>query len=114
MDAKVGPKVPLLGRLVPVQKLTATMAVFNAHKTTLAAALNQAAQHDLKARRLAARLSEGDVGWQLTCMFMVAPFVATVRAVWQGDEALKERGPPERAELGKRKNEAREDRLARS
>ena len=113
MIAKIGPKVPLFGRLVPGQKLSATMAVFNAHKPTLAAALNQAAQHDLRARKLAARLSEGEVGWQLTCMFMVAPFAATVGAVWQGDEALAERELPELAELVKRNEAAMDEMLVK-
>ena len=113
MIAKVGPKVPLLGRLVPGQKLTATMAVFNAHKPTLAAALNEAAQHDLRARKLAVRLSEGEVGWQLTCMFMVAPFVATVGAVWQGDDALAERELPLLGELVSRNEKAMDEMVAK-
>jgi hypothetical protein len=113
MIAKVGPKVPLLGRLVPGQKLSATMAVFGAHKPTLAAALNEAAQHDLKARKLAVKLSEGEVGWQLTCMFMVAPFVATIGAVWQGDEALAERELPLLAELVSKNEKAMDEMMTK-
>ena len=92
--AKVGPRLPLLGRFVPGQKLAATMAVFDSQRPALAMALNLAAQHDMRARRLAAKLAEGEASWALTCMFMVAPFTSAVAAVWQGDTALAEREMP--------------------
>lgn len=106
--ATVGPKIPLLGRFVPGQKLSATMAIFDTERPRLAAALNQAAQHDARARRLAEKLAAGDVGWALTCMFMVAPFTGAVAAIWQGDKALAERELPPLAELAKH-NEAAVD-----
>jgi hypothetical protein len=104
--AKVGPQVPVLGRFIPGAKLAATMAVFDAERPRLAAALNLAAQHDARARKLAAKLADGEVQWALTCMFMVAPFTGALAAVWQGDKALAERELPSLAELGKRNEDA--------
>jgi hypothetical protein len=97
--AKVGPRLPIVGRLVPGQKLAATMAVFDTQRPALAMALNLAAQHDARARRLAVKLAEGEASWALTCMFMVAPFTSAVAAVWQGDKALAEREMPALAVL---------------
>lgn len=113
MIAQVGPKVPLVGKFIPGQKLGATMAVFSAHRPTLMAALNEAAQHDAKARRLAAKLSAGEVGWQMTCLFLVAPFASMVGAVWQGDAALAERGLPGLADLAKQNEKAMDEMLAK-
>jgi hypothetical protein len=104
--AKLGPQVPLVGRLIPGRKLAATMAVFDDQRPALCAALNLAAQHDLKARRLAARLAEGEASWALTCMFMVAPFTAATAAVWQGDNALAEQELPGLDELARRNEDA--------
>lgn len=111
--ARVGPQVPLVGRFVPGKKLAATMAVFDSERPRLAAALNEAAQHDKRARRLAEKLATGDVGWALTCMFMVAPFTGAVAAIWQGDDALKERELPTLAELATTNEKAMDAMLAR-
>lgn len=92
--AKVGPQIPVLGRFIPGRKLAATMAVFDDQRPALAAALNLAAQHDARARALAARLADGDAGWALSVMFMVAPFAGAVAAIWQGDKALAARELP--------------------
>jgi hypothetical protein len=108
--AKVGPKLPVVGRLIPGQKLAATMAVFDSERPRLAAALNLAAQHDAKARRLAERLSSSDATWSLTCMFMVAPFAITTAAVWQGEQALADRELPA-LEVMVKANEAAMDRM---
>lgn len=108
--AKVGPQIPILGRFIPGRKLAATAAVFDAERPRLAAALNLAAQHDARARKLASKLADGDAGWALSVMFMVAPFTGAVAAIWQGDKALAERELPSLAELAKR-NEAAMDRM---
>ena len=108
--ATVGPKIPLVGRFIPGQKLSATMAVFDSERPRLAAALNEAAQHDARARKLAEKLASGDVGWALTCMFMVAPFTGAVAAIWQGEDALKQRELPPLAELAKH-NETKMDEM---
>ena len=113
MVAKVGPQVPVLGRFVPGRKLAATMAVFDAERPRLAAALNLAAQHDARARKLAVKLADGDAGWALSVMFMVAPFAGAVAAVWQTtdkNDALGDRGLPGLDELAKA-NEAAMDRM---
>lgn len=108
--ASVGPKIPLVGRFIPGQKLSATMAVFDSERPRLAAALNEAAQHDARARKLAEKLASGDVGWALTCMFMVAPFTGAVAAIWQGDDALAQRELPPLATLAKH-NETKMDEM---
>jgi hypothetical protein len=111
--AKLGPQIPVVGRLLPGRKLAATMAVFDAERPRLAAALNLAAQHDTRARRLAERLATGDAGWALTCMFMVAPFTGTVAAIWQTTDqhdVLAERDLPGLDDLAKA-NEAALDRM---
>lgn len=111
--AKVGPRIPVVGRLVPARKLAATMAVFDGERPRLAAALNLAAQHDARARRLAERLAAGDVNWAMTCMFMVAPFATTVAAVWQTtdkNDVLTERQLPSLDDLAAT-NDAALDRM---
>lgn len=108
--AKIGPQVPVLGRFVPGRKLAATMAVFDSERPRLAAALNLAAQHDARARKLASKLADGDAGWALTCMFMAAPFAGAVAAVWMGDTALRERNLPGLDDLVSA-NEAAMDRM---
>jgi hypothetical protein len=111
--AKLGPQIPVVGKFVPGRKLAATMAVFDGERPRLAAALNLAAQHDARARRLAERLATGDAGWALTCMFMVAPFTGAVAAIWQTTDkhdVLKERELPSLDELAKA-NEAALDRM---
>ena len=110
MAAKVGPQIPILGRFIPGRKLAATMAVFDVERPRLAAALNLAAQHDARARKLAARLADGDAQWALTVMFMTAPFAGAAAAIWQGDKALAQRELPSLDELAKR-NEAAMDRM---
>ena len=92
--AKIGPQLPFVGRLVPGRKLAATMAVLDAERPRLAAALNEAAQHDQRARKLAAKLASGELAWQMTVIFMVAPAITATAAVWQGDAALAERELP--------------------
>src|SRR5258708_24779622 len=72
--AKLGPQIPVVGKFVPGRKLAATMAVFDAERPRLAAALNLAAQHDARARRLAERLATGDARSGRTVMFIGAPF----------------------------------------
>jgi hypothetical protein len=111
--ARVGPQIPLVGKFIPGRKLSATMAVFDSERPRLAAALNEAAQHDARARKLAEKLASGDAGWALTCMFMVAPFTGAVAAIWQGDEALKERELPSLSEMATQNEAAMDQMLAR-
>jgi hypothetical protein len=104
--ARLGPQIPLVGKFIPGRKIAATAAVFDAERPRLAAALNLAAQHDARARKVAARLADGEGSWALSVMFMVAPFTAAAAAVWQGDKALAERELPPLAELATRNEEA--------
>jgi hypothetical protein len=116
MVAKIGPQIPLLGRFVPGRKLGATCAVFDAERPRLCAALNLAAQHDAKARKLAEKLAGGEVSWALTCMFMVAPFTGAVAAVWQTTDehdVLAERDLPGMDVLVKTNEDALDAMLAK-
>jgi hypothetical protein len=116
MVAKVGPQVPVLGKLLPGRKLAATMAVFDSERPRLVMALNLAAQHDQRARNLAVKLAAGEVGWALTCMFMVAPFTGAVAAVWQTTDehdVLAERELPGLDELAGKNEAALDAMLAR-
>jgi hypothetical protein len=99
--ARIGPKFPVIGKLLPARKLAATMAVFDLERPRLVSALNLAAQHDARARRFAEKFTT-DAGWALTCMFLSAPFISTVAAVWQTTgqhDALAERDLPGLDEL---------------
>ena len=111
--AKVGPRLPLVGRLVPAQKLAATMTIFDSQRGALAAALNLAAQHDVRARKFAAKLAGSDASWVLTAALMLSPGLAAVAAVWQGDTALAEQQLPGISELAARNNEGLERWFAR-
>lgn len=116
MVARVGPQVPVIGKLLPAWKLSATMAVFDSERPRLCAALNLAAQHDQRARKLAVKLSEGEVSWALTVMFMVAPFTGAVAAVWQTTDkrnVLAERELPSLNEMAESNNQALDAMLAK-
>lgn len=112
--ADVGPRLPLIGKLlfsekmISGRKLSATMAAFDQQRPALASALNEAAQHDARARRLALRLAAGDVSWVLTVMTLTLPFASAVGAIWQGDKALAEQGLPGLDELARRNEQAME------
>lgn len=112
--ADVGPRLPLIGKLlfseklISGRKLSATMAAFDQQRPALASALNEAAQHDARARRLALRLAAGDVSWILTVMTLTLPFASAVGAIWQGDKALAEQGLPGLDELAARNEQAME------
>ncbi len=97
MLAKIGPQIPVLGKFIPGRKLAATCAVFDSERPRLCAALDLAAQHDQRARKLAEKMTAGEAGWALMCMFMVAPFTGAVAAVWQTtdkNDVLAERELP--------------------
>lgn len=88
-------KLPL-GRLrigrygLPVDaqdKIAAQAYVFHAHEHRLAAALNEAAQHSARARRLAEALETGDISWVLTVGALTMPFATHTIALWRNDAA---------------------------
>lgn len=110
--ADIGPRLPLIGKLVfsekllSPRKLSATMAAFDSQRPALAAALNEAAEHDARARRLAVKLASGDVSWVVTVMSLTMPFASALGAIWQGDKALAEQHLPSLDELAKRNESA--------
>lgn len=79
-----GPQLPLIGRMIPGDKLGAQAAVFHVHSPRLVAALTLAAEHSDQARRLARRLASGDATWAILAGMMVLPFVSQSAAVWRG------------------------------
>lgn len=88
-------------------RLAAQAFVFSQHKYRLAAALNEAAQHNARARRLADKLAGGDVSWVLTVGALAMPFAMHSLALWKGeaDKQLAEMELPGLGELARR-NEA--------
>lgn len=85
--------------------LSAQAYILHQHKFRLAAALNEAAHHNGRAKHMAEKLAGGDLTWVLTVGALAAPFIAHSAAVWKGEEALAEMEMPTLAELAKR-NEA--------
>ncbi len=86
-------------------RVSAQAFVFSQHKYRLAAALNEAAKHNSRARRLAEKMAGGDLSWVLTVGALGLPFVFHSAAVWKGDASLSELEMPPVAELARR-NEA--------
>lgn len=86
-------------------RLAAQAYIVNQHKFRLAAAVNLAAHHNVRAKRLAEQLAGGDLTWVLSFGALAAPFIAHSAAVWKGPDALAEMEMPPVAELAKR-NEA--------
>lgn len=66
-------------------RMAAQAFVFSQHKYRLAAALNEAAQHNARARRLADKLAGGDMSWVLTVGALGMPFVMHSLALWRSD-----------------------------
>ena len=107
--AAVAPKIPLVGKRIPAEKISAEAFILGETKPRLVAAVNLAAQHNARAARFCAGLEGGDGLWALTCMFMVIPVISVGITVWQGDAAeLKEAELPTLAEMAA-KNKANMD-----
>lgn len=95
----IGSQIPLVGRLVPEDKLSAEAAIFRAHQAALCGAVSLAAKHNATAARLCAKLSGGGPTWVAMCGFMVMPFFVHTAAVLKGDAALESTGLPSVADL---------------
>lgn len=107
VTGKYGPEMPLIGKLIPAQRLGAQAALFKAHSDGLIGAVQYAAQHNDAAARWAARLEKGEVSWALMFGFMVMPFVVQSAALWKmadGDKLGGAEGPT-LAELADRNGE---------
>lgn len=66
-------------------RLGAQAAIFDQNRASLVAALNTAAAHNARARRLAERLETGDATWALVAGSMVLPFLHQSAALWGGE-----------------------------
>lgn len=97
--ATVGPKLPLVGKYVPAQRVGAASHVFKRHKPRLVAAMCVAADHSQRARRLAERIDTGDATWAVIVGMLVLPCVQELALVMRGDNALAEANYPALAEL---------------
>lgn len=84
--SKIAPHIPVIGKLVPEEKLASQAFILAETKPRLVAAVNLAAQHNAKAAAFCKKLEGGDGLWALTCMFMVMPVVSISMTVWKGDE----------------------------
>lgn len=112
--SKVAPSVPILGKLIPEEKLAAQAFVLSETKPRLVAAVNLAAQHNAKAAGFCKKLEGGDGLWALTAMFMVMPVLSLSVTIWKGDETeLKEAELPTLAEMAKRNEDKMDEMLAR-
>jgi hypothetical protein len=89
-------KLPILpGRITDA--VGAEAAIFHSNQAQLAGALNTAAQHNPRARKLAEKLSQGDVSWVLTCFSMTAPFLVQTALLFK--PGAKPEGFPAMSEL---------------
>ena len=112
--SKVAPKVPLVGKILPSEKLAAQAFVLSETKPRLVAAVNLAAQHNARAEKFCRRLEGGDGLWALTAMFMVMPVVSLSMTVWTGKDAeFIEAELPSRAEMAKMNEGKMDEAIAR-
>jgi hypothetical protein len=101
--SKVAPNIPVLGKMVPGEKIAAQAFILSETKPRLVAAVNLAAQHNAKAAGFCKKLEGGDGLWALTCMFMVMPVVSISATIWKGDDAeLKEAELPSLKDMAER------------
>lgn len=91
-------RIPLVGRIktkggIPLGerlkgaevRFHAQAHIFNANRAELVTALNIAADHNARARRLAEKLStDGDITWVITVIALVSPFAHQVGTLWSG------------------------------
>jgi hypothetical protein len=108
VTGRYGPELPLVGRLIPAQRLGAQAALFKAHADGLVGAVNYAAQHSDAAARWAAKLEKGEVSWALMFGFMVMPFFVQSMALWKlgdGERLGAEADAPTLADLAARNGE---------
>jgi hypothetical protein len=107
--SQVAPKIPIVSKLIPGEKLAAQACVLSEMKPRMVAAVNLAAQHNAKAEKFCKSLEGGDGLWALTAMSMVLPVVSLSMTVWTGKDAeFIEQELPSRAEMAKH-NEAKWD-----
>jgi hypothetical protein len=111
---KVTPKIPVVGKILPGEKLAAEAFILAETKPRLIAAVNLAAQHNARAAAFCGKLQGGDGLWALTCMFMIVPVINIGLTVWKGDEAdLKEAELPTLAEMSRRNDDKMGEMVAR-
>lgn len=112
--AAVAPHVPLIGKKLPAEKVSAQAYILQETKPRLVAAVNLAAQHSAAAAKFCKGLEGGDGMWALTCMFMVMPVLSVSMTIWKGDAAeLKEAELPTLAEMAEKNSAKMDDMLAR-
>lgn len=114
MASKIAPKIPVISKLVPEDKLASQAFILAETRPRLVAAANLAAQHSSRAAKFCKSLEGGDGLWALTCMFMVMPVISISMTVWTGDEAeLKEAELPTLKEMAAKNAAKMDDMLAK-
>jgi hypothetical protein len=97
--SKFGPRLPVVGRKVPGDKLGAVALIWHQNQAQLCGAVALAAKHNDAAARLAARFASDDVTWPIVCLGMVMPVAAAIGTVIAGDKQLAAADLPSTAEL---------------
>ena len=108
VTGKIGPELPLVGRMVPGRKIAAQAAVFRQHAGGLVGALQYASQHNATAAKWAERLTRGEVTWTLMFGLMVMPFAVQSAALWKlkdGQALGGDAGGPTLADLEQRNSD---------
>ncbi|HEV2244929.1 MAG TPA: hypothetical protein VGR98_28095 [Streptosporangiaceae bacterium] len=108
VTAKVGPELPLVGRLIPGRKIAAQATVFRQNAPSLVGALQYASQHNAAAARWAERLTRAEVTWTLMFGLMVMPFAIQSAALWKlkdGEALGGDAGGPTLADLEQRNSD---------
>lgn len=112
---KAGPDIPLIGKLIPAQRIQAQAAVWFATKDRAVAAISLAAEHNAAAARFARKLEGGDITWVITCMSLVMPVLSASELIWSkdADKKLAELEQPSLAELAARNEKELEAAIAK-
>lgn len=101
----VGPQIPVVGKFLPGDKISAEAAIFKSNKDQLCAAVQLASEHSPSAARFCQKIAGGGPTWAAMCGFMVLPFLVTTSAVLRGDDALASMGLPDLEKLAAKNRE---------
>lgn len=98
----VGPQIPVVGKFLPADKITAEAAIFRFQKDALCGAVQVASEHNASAARFCQKIAGGGPTWIAMVGFAVMPFFAQTAAVLRGDDALVNLGMPKLDELAEK------------
>lgn len=110
--SKLGPRIPVIGKKLPEDKLAAEAYVWHHHKSRVCGAVALAAKHNAGAARFCQKIGTGEGTWVLMAGAMLMPVFVHTAAVLGGDDRLKEMDMPSLAELKTSNDTAMEAALA--